>query len=125
MAKDVPADARIAPELAVQARDRPDQPISVLIEADLPSAATATARGTRPGTRGPAVTVEPLSRDQSRERDRHIAELGADLAKLLGTEPRFFKYSNAFVATVTAEQLQRIAELPLVRIVRPNRRIGR
>ena len=113
---------RIAPELAARARERPEEALSVLIEAELPSLRATVRR--RPGSRVSDVAgVDALGPDEARARDERVGALRALLQDVLGTEPRFFKYSNAFGAVVTQEQLTRIAESPLVRAVRENRRL--
>jgi hypothetical protein len=113
---------RIAPELAARARARPDERMSVLIEADLPSPrATVRQRSGSPGA--DVVEVRDLSPAEARKRDRRVDALRALLRDVVGSEPRLFKYANAFGVTVTREQLARIAKSRLVRCVRENRRL--
>jgi hypothetical protein len=111
---------RMAPELAAQLRERPDQPLSVLIEVDVPSP-QAAVRQRRSGS-AQVDDLTTLDTDDQRRRDAAVEELRTTLTDVLGSEPRFFKYANAFGATANAEQLARIVDSPHVRVVRANRR---
>ena len=112
------SEERIAPELAERLRER--DAVSVLIEADVPTPRAAVAQ--RPGKPGSNVLkARTLDAGEATEREARIEALHALLREVLGAEPRYFKYSNAFGATVTRAQLERIARSPLVRCVRENR----
>ena len=110
---------RIAAELAARLEGA-TKPVSVLIEAEVPTPRSLIRRDPRaPGRDTP--DVRPLRPDELKERDGRIEDLRVLLREVLGAEPRYFKYSNAFGATVSREQLDRIARSPLVRVVRENR----
>jgi hypothetical protein len=98
--------------------------ISVLIEPDLPSRKVEFSRVERAGVTGYVPTrVAAGSPQEQRHVEERIATTQEFLKEVLGEAPNWIQAARAFVAIVNGEQLQRIARSPLIRAIRPNRRL--
>lgn len=101
-----------------------DEPVTVLIELDLPHPEVETRSITRGGIslQIPAA-VRPLSRSAQGEKERLIAEGQRLLADHLHAAPRWLEAAGAFVATASPRLLLGIAASPVVKAIWPNREL--
>jgi hypothetical protein len=108
--------------LAAVAGDE-DQPLSVLIELDVPAARVGFRDDPGSGRRVPAEVLVPTPEQQA-EIDHRTAEAERFLQEVLGGPPVWLGAANAFVAAPTGRQLREIASSRLVKAIHPNRRLG-
>lgn len=100
------------------------EPVSVLIQLDLPPQELEFTRGNYQDNYVP-FRVKPESPDQGEQAEVKIRAANEFLTELLGSPPHWLKSARAFVATVSPEQLRAIAGSPLVKEVHPNRSLGK
>jgi hypothetical protein len=102
-----------------------DEPVSVILEVDLPPQQVAVwSRDDRlrsGSSLGRKVIDEPVKRQRTNA-DR-IARTGKYIEKVIGTPPRWLAAARAFTFHATPEQLRDLAAFELTRAVRPNRRL--
>jgi hypothetical protein len=108
--------------LAALAGDE-DQPLSVLIELDVPTTRVGLRDDPGSGRRVPAEVLVPTPEQQA-EIDHRTAEAERFLQEVLGGSPVWLGAANAFVAAPTGRQLREIASSRLVKAIHPNRRLG-
>jgi hypothetical protein len=108
--------------LAAVAGDE-DQPLSVLIELDVPAPRVGFRDDPGSGRRVPAEVLVPTPEQQA-EIDHRTAEAERFLQEVLGGSPVWLGAANAFVAAPTGRQLREIASSRLVKAIHPNRRLG-
>ena len=108
--------------LAAVAGDE-DQPLSVLIELDVPATQVGLRDDPGSGRRVPAEVLA-LTPEQQAEIDHRTAEAARFLQELLGGSPVWLGAANAFAAAPTGRQLREIASSRLVKAIHPNRRLG-
>jgi len=108
--------------LAALAGDE-DQPLSVLIELDVPATRVGLRDDPGSGRRVPAEVLVPTPEQQA-EIDHRTAEAERFLQEVLGGSPVWLGAANAFVAAPTGRQLREIASSRLVKAIHPNRRLG-
>lgn len=108
--------------LAAVAGDE-DQPLSVLIELDVPATQVGLRDDPGSGRRVPAEVLA-LTPEQQAEIDHRTAEAERFLQEVLGGSPVWLGAANAFVAAPTGRQLREIASSRLVKAIHPNRRLG-
>jgi hypothetical protein len=93
-------------------------PQELIVELNLPPRKSAVVQGTRgrwtPRLEGP---------DHAAERDRALAELSAFAAQLLKQSPITLRAAQALAVSATPEQARQLAAHPLVKAIRPNRRL--
>jgi len=97
---------------------------TVLIELDLP-ARQADLRRTADGDGGryTPVQIRPQTPEQQKEVEKKTAEARKFLKLVLGEEPELLRAAHAFIVKVDGEQLERIAQSPLIKAIRPNRQL--
>jgi hypothetical protein len=108
--------------LAAVAGDE-DQPLSVLIELDVPATQVGLRDDPGSGRRVPAEVLVPTPEQQA-EIDHRTAEAARFLQELLGGSPVWLGAANAFAVAPTGRQLREIASSRLVKAIHPNRRLG-
>jgi hypothetical protein len=108
--------------LAAVAGDE-DQPLSVLIELDVPATQVGLRDDPGSGRRVPAEVLVPTPEQQA-EIDHRTAEAARFLREVLGGSPVWLGAANAFAAAPTGRQLREIASSRLVKAIHPNRRLG-
>lgn len=100
------------------------EPVSVLIEIDLPSPVVSVAR-TENGElslRGARIRSDVSAADLQVAEGR-IRQATEFLEKLLGKSPRWLPGAHSFAARVTPQQLRAIASSPTVKAIWPNREL--
>ena len=111
-------------ELRRLAASASDEPVSVLVELDLPDPQielkeTGIMHGGIP-LRAPSVSRHVRAGETNSE---HVSQASALLHKNLNATPRWIDSAGAFVVTAPANQIARIAESPLIRAIWPNREL--
>ena len=113
-------EAKLAdPELIQLARFASDQVVSVIVELELPRRQVTIETG-RPGDRH-RVSITDATEGPSPE--EALSRVGTDLRDLSGRPVVELASARSDVAQLDGRQLVATAEMPDVRIIRPNRRL--
>jgi hypothetical protein len=111
-------------ELLRHAIEQSPEQASVLIELELPARQVDFRRV---GNQGVAhylpSRVIAETPEQREEVERKTAEARDLLEQVLDAPPHWLSAARAFVADVNGTQLQQIARSPLIKAIRPNRRL--
>ena len=105
-------------------KKKTEEKTSVIVELDLPPQKIFLGKRQLSRTMheyGVEKVVEE-SAAQQKENARKIQKTRKFLESLLGTTPHWLNAARAFVVTVTPEQLREMAQFPLTRTIRLNRR---
>lgn len=122
----MPSDSRVSAKIAdpdlkrfvdLEAEERR----LLLVEPELPARQLRMQRSERVGSPLRPIGVEPEDRE---ERARRTAEAERFLAELLHRQPRWLGASRTFVVEATGREVVVMIRSPLIKAVRPNRRIG-
>jgi hypothetical protein len=101
------------------------EPVSVLIELDLPEPQVRPEVKKFSG--GPArwrpAEVLPEAPEDRAEAERRAREAGDFLEEVLGEQPLWLPAAHVYAAQATPGQLRRIAQAPYVRAIHPNRAV--
>ena len=96
-----------------------DEVRDVIVEAALPPRRVVFEKG-------PGAGASPRSIDSTNDQDREslLSELDQQLREIVGNEKtRILKAAGAIVVRATAEEIHAMARQPLVKAIRPNRRL--
>jgi hypothetical protein len=94
----------------------------VLIELQLPVRQVELQRtDAGDGARHVPVRVRPQTPEQRQEVERKTAAVRQFLTQVLEEQSDWLPAARAFAAKVNGEQLTKIAQFPLIKVVRPNR----
>lgn len=122
--QNLPMDKIRNAELRRLAAEDSDEPVSVLIELNLPQRRVTVSKVNQGGvTINVPTCVEPETLKEREQAERRIAEASSFLTELLGTSPRWLRSAGTFVARVTPEQLRTIAGSPMVKAIWLNREL--
>jgi len=116
---------KVEPALAAWAKDAGAAVADVIVEADVPQPKATVVSGPRHRAGGSPLQIRGLTDAQQAKREARLADLRSLLHDVVGSDPTFFKYADAFATSVTPAQLAAIAASPLVKVVRRNERVGR
>jgi hypothetical protein len=94
-----------------------DEPVSVLIELDVPELHVES----RPGGSRRIVAPTP----DNGEVEQKAKDARRFLEQLLGKPPIYLRAAQAFVATVNGSELREIAARPFTKRIEPNRQLKR
>lgn len=116
------------PELRDAVVDGRPQRQSVMVAVDVPVARVPLRGGgnlTRIGGRefGGALAVPARSEDEERTARDRADQLGRLIQELTGEKPNYLSGSHAFVVNANGHELRALADSPLVRQIRLNRRL--
>jgi hypothetical protein len=111
-------------ELLRHAIEQSPEQASVLIELELPARQVDFRRVGNQGVDhyfpGRVIAETP---EQREEVERKTAEARDFLEQVLDAPPHWLSAARAFVADVNGTQLQQLARSPLIKAIRPNRRL--
>jgi len=118
---EAPAEKIIHPELR---KLIDEESASVLIELNLPAPQVQLDKNQFRGVFDYSLKrVVPETPTQRKESQQQINKASAFLTHLLGEKPLWLNAGRAFVANVNADQMRKIADWPLTKAIRPNRKL--
>lgn len=110
-------------ELSRMALEGTGGPTGVIIEVEAPTPKVHVAsEWLRSGEHPSKRFVEESAEQQQAVQDA-VEKAGAFLKETLGETPQWLRAARAFVAEVTPDQLRIVASSPLIKAIRPNRRL--
>jgi hypothetical protein len=110
------ADEELAHWLAGHGRERRE----LIVEAAVPTRQAAFDTGPRGRPRPQSVTSSEIGLSRADV----LQELGAHLRKVLGSPPVELASAGAFAIEANRQEILRLLEHPLIKALRPNRRLA-
>jgi hypothetical protein len=112
-----------SPELYRMAVEGTGEKASVIIELEMPPSQVHVEGSPRSGEPIRRRFVEE-SADQQNAATETVKQATAFLENELGKPPHWLRAAHAFVADVSPSQLRTLADSPLIKAIRLNRRVG-
>lgn len=98
------------------------EPISIIVELDLPSPRVEMGSDRRSGGVDRGAQRVVATEEDRRKSEQIVEEVGGFLEKVAGQPPVWLSASRAFVVDVTTDRLETIARSPHVRRISRNKR---